>query len=317
MSAAADPSPGGHLATASSEIIAIGVKITNLGTRITDLIGVAGKEAEYAALVAQQTEAKTQQGKVETQQTKLQAERTKVEADLAKLEAAQASPPADDGNPTLPLSIYAVLDDNIPIGVAFYISPTRALTALHSLIPISTTDPLENSAVFQLARSLEVTLKREDGSLLKVKVVRCDKKYDYALLESAAPVEHFLKVGPAPPPGTLRECFLLTWDIGLAQERKVAPGFSVHRATVSRLSTHHIAYDANTFDGDCGGALILKQDFTVIGMHQETINRALELERLTNDFGGRLSDGENSVESLIRGLSSGAMGLRLEAFEFT
>ncbi|KAH9249041.1 hypothetical protein BASA81_013253 [Batrachochytrium salamandrivorans] len=260
--------------------------IIDLGKTITPLLIGGGQQALVDEL-------KEREKSLKEQQAELKALLKPLQEELAELKAAQASPPADEGNPTLPLSIYAVLDGNAAIGVSFFVSPTRALTALHNLIPISTTDPLDNSAVFQLASSLDVTLKREDGSLLKVKVVRCDKRYDYVLLESAVPVQHFLNVGPAPPAHGLRECFLLTWDI--------APGFAVHRALVSRISNHHIAYDANTFDGDCGGALILKRDFTVIGMHQETVNRARELERLTKDVGGRLKDVEDSVESLIRG----------------
>ncbi|KAH9256951.1 hypothetical protein BASA81_004772 [Batrachochytrium salamandrivorans] len=152
--------------------------------------------------------------------------------------------------------------------------------------------------------------------MLKVKVVRCDKAHDYALLESAVPVQHFLRVGPVPTDKLFHECYLLTWDIALSQEREIAPGFAVHRALISRQTGHHISYDSSTFDGDCGGALILKHDFTVVGMHQGTVNRARELKRLQVTK-GRLDDIEDSVESLIRGLNSGAVALRLDAFQFT
>lgn len=187
---------------------------------------------------------------------------------------------------------------------------------MHNLIAIIETDPLDDNAVLQRAKSLDVALKREHGVVLKVKVVECDKKYDYAVLESMDPVEHFLRVGSAPTDRLLHECYLLTWDIALVQERDIDPGFAVHRALVSRQTGHHIAYDASTFDGDCDGALILQRNFTVIGMYQETINRARELKRLqaTKD---RLDDVEDSVESLIRGSSSGAVALRLDAFQFT
>ncbi|KAH9244346.1 hypothetical protein BASA81_018242 [Batrachochytrium salamandrivorans] len=306
-----------QIAATSDEIAAFGREIRVLGEKIRSLYGNKEEEGQIKQLEADRAMAVTQQEKAEKQQAKLEEQQAKAEAELAKLEAAQAGPPAARGNPNLSPSIYAVLSGDVPIGVAFFVSPTRALTALHNLIPIIETDPLDDSAVFQLASSLEVILKRDDGSTLQVKVVACNKQYDYAVLGSAVPVKHFLTIGPAPDILDLEECILLTWGIGLADELETDPGFTVHQARIMRQSAHHITYDAETFDGDCGGALILTRNCTVIGMHQETVNRARERKRLNlEDKRSDKQRMEDSVDSLIASSSKGAVALRLDAFPF-
>lgn len=300
---------GERLTAMALKMVSIGKQITDLGMTITDLLIKGGQQAMVDNWQAERAKLQEQQATLTEQEATLEVQQAEAKAELAKLKAQQAAPPAARGSPKLGLCLYAVLDRGAPVGVAFFISPTRALTALHSLIPISTTAPLDDSAVLQLASSLEVILKRDDGSTLNVKVTRCDKAHDYALLESASPVEHFLTIGHMPGVFNREECFLLTWGVSLKQD--LERGFTVHPAQVLHQSAHHIMYNADTFDGDCGGALLLMRNCIVLGVHQDTVNRVHERKRL------RLEDKEDSVGRLIRNCVRGGVALRLDAFQFS
>lgn len=62
-----------------------------------------------------------------------------------------------------------------------------------------------------------------------------------------------------------------------------------------------------------GGAVIISNG-EIIGMHVETVNQARERLGRSNTVSNRLDDVEQSVDSLIRGLSSGSIGVKAVLF---
>ncbi|KAH9249578.1 hypothetical protein BASA81_012751 [Batrachochytrium salamandrivorans] len=304
---------GDKITAASDKVFDCGDKVTNLGTTITNLLISGGQQALVDELKERELGLKDQQNEAKAQQAELKDLLKLAQDELAKLEGAgtkqrQTRGFSKEQAAHLEGSLYGVLNAGVVCGVAFFIQPNRALTVKHN-IP----DCCVGSSL-QLVRE-HVTVK--------VHVVSFDEKYDYAVLVPDDPnfISLYLTIAAVPPLYENPECTLLTWFVGMGselQDLNFAASFTMHHEVrLLKMSPHRVVFNAFTFDGDSGGALILSETCEVIGMHAETVNRAHELKRQKDaDVEERVGEVEDSVESLIRSLNSGALGIRLDKFNF-
>jgi hypothetical protein len=207
-------------------------------------------------------------------------------------------------------SILAILSSGKKaVGVAFFVSPTTALTVAHNLA-------LRGKGVKYLKT---VTCARtESGERFSFVVVALDEKLDVAVLrlvsgqrESA----HFLTI-----PNSIVEAsngtglFFITCNIRMTTKATDAISFNIatHKVRVFRLNPHNILYDTPTFNGDSDGAIVVARTGVVIGLHCELVNAAREVIEHKTAFGSRLDAFEDSLKSLIGGTSFGCVGVRLD-----
>ena len=120
------------------------------------------------------------------------------------------------------------------------------------------------------------------------------------------------------------ECVMLAYQIGIHEEvKEMGKELSVGAFQGSVVKTHerHFVYSCPSFAGDSGGAIIFSGG-QVFGMHIETVNQALERRRLgsldeeaatSQELAQRAAAVEQSVDSLIASLSSGAIGISMTA----
>jgi hypothetical protein len=204
----------------------------------------------------------------------------------------------------------AILRNRKEVGVAFFISPTMALTAAHNQVARPGGTSLVSSVVCQ----------RPDGGreAFTFDVAAHDTSLDFAVLrlqKGERPSQHYL------PPHKLDEVqddkgvFLVTCNIRLALEASGTTRVSVtiRPAYVTNVHPHHLLYDAQAFDGDSGGAVVIGRSGKVVGLHKELVNAARELIRQKEDVGERLKSIEASVKSLIEGSSHGCIGVRVDS----
>jgi len=194
-------------------------------------------------------------------------------------------------------------------GVAFFVSPTTALTVAHNL-------SVAGSSRRHLTR---VTCVRPgDGARFAFDVGALDADLDFAVLRlrAGAPSAHFLSVSRSIGVAAGdKGVFLVTCNIRMAAEAPdAAPvGVAWHHARVVRFHPHNFLYDSPPFDGDSGGAIVVARTGEVIGLHKELVNAARELLEHKATVGERLNRVEASVQSLMRGLSFGCVGVRLDS----
>lgn len=207
-------------------------------------------------------------------------------------------------------SILAVLRGSAEAGVAFFVSPTTALTAARNL--------RAGGATSRFAKTAACVRPESGGARLVFDVVALEAALDFAVLRLRAgqpPSPHFLELPAAggfattaSAPGE-KGVFLVTCNIRVAAEAPEAAtvGVAWHHARVVRLHPQHVLYDAQAFDGDSGGALVIARSGVVIGLHRELVNAARELLEHKGSAGERLNAVEQSVQSLIRGTSFGCI----------
>ncbi|KAH9256146.1 hypothetical protein BASA81_005934 [Batrachochytrium salamandrivorans] len=266
---------GGDIRDATLKITAFGDEIRTLGTTITNLLISGGQQALVDELKEREPGLKDQQNEAKAQQAELKDLLKLAQDELAKLEGAgtkqrQTRGFSKEQAAHLEGSLYGVLNAGVVCGVAFFIQPNRALTVKHNIPGCCVGSSL------QLVRE-HVTVK--------VHVVSFDEKYDYAVLVPDDPnfISLYLTIAAVPPLYENPECTLLTWFVGMGnelQDLNFAASFTMHHEVrLLKMSPHRVVFNAFTFDGDSGGALILSETCEVIGMHAETVNRAHELKR--------------------------------------
>jgi hypothetical protein len=215
-------------------------------------------------------------------------------------------------------SVYVLFRDGAPAGVAFFLSPRRALTGYHCC-----TKEGDSGVRTQRQRNFpRLTIQASTdntGPKIVMRVVRSDADLDFAVLE---PVSDFvapahLQVESIDAHESEDRFVLLTVNIGIAEEcpDDFSRGFTKRPATVAKLSNRHMLVDARSFDGDSGGAIVLARTGKAVGMHLSTVNRVRDHLDPLLVFDERLGAVEASVRDLIDGTSSGCVGLRLDIKE--
>jgi hypothetical protein len=214
---------------------------------------------------------------------------------------------------TIEGSILAVLRGagEAEAGVAFFVSPTAALTVAHNLL-------LSESGSRRSHLKNVVCVRPSDGARFTFEVAALDADLDFAVLRLrvGAPSAHFLTVSRSIGVAAGdKGVFLVTCNIRMAAEVPDAASVGVawHHARVVRFHPHNFLYDSPPFDGDSGGAIVVARTGEVIGLHKELVNSARELLEHKATVGERLSRVEVSVQSLIKGSSFGCVGVRLDS----
>ena len=215
---------------------------------------------------------------------------------------------------TIEGSILAVLRSdgkkNAAAGVAFFISSTAALTVAHNL-------PNTSGSRRRLLQMV-TCVRPSDGARFTFDVVALDADLDFAVLRLrvGAPSANFLTVSRSiGVTAGEKGVFLVTCNIRMAAEVPdvASAGVAWHHARVVRFHPHNFLFDSPAFDGDSGGAIVVARTGEVIGLHKELVNAARELLEQKASVGVRLNRVEDSVRSLIRGSSSGCVGVRLDS----
>ena len=89
----------------------------------------------------------------------------------------------------------------------------------------------------------------------------------------------------------------------------------VMQATGIKISHHgrHMVFSSLSFSGDSGAALLL-YDGQLVGIHTGIVNELKERMRTSTDFGERLSEAENSLAELVRGVAQGCVAVLATQF---
>ncbi len=226
-----------------------------------------------------------------------------------------------------------LLDDDKPIGVAFFIAERVCLTCNHNL------DDFEEGQ--------QVSARQPSGGeqfLLTVSQRNTD--LDYATLRSEQQHDFVTCYRGAPAKLVGNQIALCAFQFSLEQELGedyplalsvmrvrnlfcnpdllVAAPLSVNQfyqgslymqGTVMRISRrgHHMVYECNSWPGDSGASLAL-YDGEVVGMHQDGVNSIKEIVERKRTFQERMTEVEESLESAARSVAQGAVALLATSF---
>ena len=201
--------------------------------------------------------------------------------------------------------MYGVLGDNKDVvGVAFFVTPRYALTVCHN--------------IFGCKTGTSVTLQNSENHSVATRVTHCDRTHDLAVLEpqDSGFRSEFLVTEQIGRNVAIEEFTLVTFGLSLEHLEggvEFDPGVVYHVASILKTTAHHISYESSSFDGDSSGALVLRKNGHVVGMHISTVNRARELKRM-KEVDDRLGDIEESVDTLIKSTANACLALRMDVF---
>ncbi|KAL3928537.1 MAG: hypothetical protein SGBAC_012609 [Bacillariaceae sp.] len=201
-----------------------------------------------------------------------------------------------------------------PIGTGFFVSPNIAISAAHTFTD-STNIGSQRTGYFG---------KPYSGKTCSLVVDFIDKPNDFVVFkiqEGAEDSSEYLD-SAVEIPEISDECFMVAYQIGIHEEvKEMGKELSVgaFQGTVVKTHGRHFVYSCPSFAGDSGGAIIFSGG-QVFGMHIETVNQALERRRLgsldekaatTEELAQHVASVEQSIDSLIASLSSGAIGITI------
>jgi hypothetical protein len=197
-------------------------------------------------------------------------------------------------------------------GVAFFVSPTVAITVEHALNK----------------RAKRVTCVRPaDNARLVFEVLSRNPELDFAVLRlvSGQPVSpHHLpiprRVELNGDPGLKDDdVFLVSCNISTAEgiPGVKSLGLSWHLARFIRSHANHFVYHCRAFSGETDGSIVVARGTgDLVGFHRELVNQAREQIEHTERANRRLTDVQASVKSLINGKTLGGfIGIRADAEE--
>jgi hypothetical protein len=192
-------------------------------------------------------------------------------------------------------------------GVGFFIENNKVVTCAHNFPPLN---GIVNNDINKLVIEAEI----HSGQVIKLSLFGFSNAddYDVAIFETEYNSAHHLKIGP--PPEDDARLAITSFGIGLTnavdRDNVMCQHFMVIQGILISISSHYIVYESNLFSGDSGGAVICASDGVVIGLHLETVNEAHdknETRKIT------VVEVNESVNSLISGLSQGFVALRLDS----
>jgi hypothetical protein len=195
--------------------------------------------------------------------------------------------------------LLSVTEPFLPIGVCFFVSKQCAVTCCHNVTQ---------------KRLRSFGWCRSNSIVLRLRLVFKSKDDDYAMLE--------LEQGDAPAfleptddkPEIGAQFILASYSIGIMEhiEEEFKLSITVSSAQINKVSANHVIYQAPTYAGDSGSALVLRGG-KVFGIHLASVNQASERLRVQGDK-ARMTAAEDSIDHLIRGTAQGAVGLLAHVF---
>jgi len=220
--------------------------------------------------------------------------------------------------------IYSMDDFSLGVGIGFFISANRLVTANHIL-----------QEHYPRNEEIHIGVHNQQG-ILEHKTacaVRHDADWDLSVLFFAENHHAWLQLPALDSVPISHRIAVTSFSSTLFEELAgtIDASFCVIPGIIVKLATHHVLYSSTLFSGDSGGAVILSSDGVVQAIHQESVNQARELGRIIGVDGEEEADDldENSpmlddnmpstirritrtVNSLVSGLSQGFIGLRLD-----
>ena len=196
--------------------------------------------------------------------------------------------------------IYFIDSKRKPIGTGFFVSPRVAISAAHTF----------TESVKVGAMRTGYFGKPHVGKTCQLKVDLIDRENDFIIfaIQGKDAPQH---LEPAPvrlDPGG--ECILVAYQLGIHDELKELgkePSVGVFPGAITKAHERHFVYNAPSFAGDSGGAIIL-QEGQAIGMHIMTVNQALELQRFKS-----LDEDKATTSDIVQHIVT--LNTRLEAAE--
>jgi V8-like Glu-specific endopeptidase len=192
-------------------------------------------------------------------------------------------------------------------GVGFFINNNMVVSCAHNFPELK---DIVNNDIKKIIAKGEIY----DGQVIELRLIGFSgaNEYDLAIFETEYNNTHHLTIGSPQQHDT--RLAITSFSIGLTnavgRDNVMRQHFMVIQGILIEVTNHHIVYQSNLFSGDSGGAVICASDGRVIGIHTETVNEAhekIENERIT------LAELNESINSIVSGLSQGFVGLRLDS----
>lgn len=205
-------------------------------------------------------------------------------------------------------SIVVIIRDQKKVGVAFFITPTVALTAAHNLT-ICAGSTLVKTVVCQ----------RPNGArkICNFDVAAYDLSLDIAVLhlrKAETPSLHFIPIINLEEDQDDKGLFLATCHIHSERETSdTRLSVIFRRAHFIDEHKNHLHYDAPNFNGDSDGAVVIGRSGKVLGLHKELASAAREFIRHKEGVEEPLNLNDLSVKTLIAGSFCGCIGVRVDS----
>jgi hypothetical protein len=242
--------------------------------------------------------------------TRLEEKMTRLEEEMTRLKEDIRYDIPPSRRTLIKGSIVVILRNRRKVGVAFFISPTVALTAAHNLTARAGASALVSTVVCQ----------RPDGDkeALTFDVAAHDTLLDFAVLrlqKTERPSRHYLPIHNLNDEEVHKGVFFATCHISEALEAidNTCVSVTIREVYITKVHSHLLRYDAHAFNGDSDGAVVIMRSGKIVGLHKELVNAAREVIRQKDDVGIRLNSIEESVKSLIAGTTHGCIGVRVDS----
>lgn len=213
-------------------------------------------------------------------------------------------------------SVLFLSDRLESIGVGIFISSTRVITAFHIIKDHYKAKSRGNYKFVPIKGKYLVDIDSKIVVTQDFRVIASDNKRDLVVLDLVSRPSHHTFC-PLPAIGAMDNLphttrFVVTsFTTALAKQvpDMIDESFAVIPANFVKATVNFCAYHSSLFSGDSGGAVILASTGDLLCLHLETVNEANE--KLRKDATPK--EVVDSINSLVSGLSSGFVGLRLDS----
>jgi len=213
-------------------------------------------------------------------------------------------------------AVLLLSDDLESIGIGVFISSKRVITAFHVITDNYKPKSKGNFKSVIVKANYIADISTKTLVTQDFKVIAYDKKRDLVVLDLLNGSFHHTFCS-LPSIGVMNDLpkttrFVVTsFTSALAKQAPdmIEESFAVIPAQFLKSTANFCAYQSSLFSGDSGGAVILASTGDLLCIHLETVNEANEKLRKN----ATPKDVVESINSLVCGLSSGFVGLRLDS----
>jgi uncharacterized protein YoxC len=314
------------VAELQTSVAELQTSVAELQTSVAELkTSVAELQTSVAELKTSVTDLANSNAELKTSVTDLANSNAELKTSVAKLEIK-----VEDVSAILPhryvegvrlASVNILSTTGSSIGVAVFVSQRRIISALHVF---TTHYGYENQPDPDTVIQGLLHRPNEQEENVTFRLVNYNERFDLAVLElddAYGDANYSLELPAVDSDQIWRDNVAkfqaklavtsFTSAVAMQAPDVVDVSFCVIPATPIKLTRHHLLYMSQLFSGDSSGALLVTSDGSLRGLHLQTVNQANEQLRI----GAPPDDMVASINSLISGLSSGFIGLRLDVQE--